>query len=75
MQLLLSELRRVLEPGGRLAITTPAHRRLMAPPDPLSPHLRFFTKGSLDALLDAMGFEIRTLARRGGGLFALVSRY
>jgi ubiquinone/menaquinone biosynthesis C-methylase UbiE len=26
--MLLSEVRRVLEPGGRLAVTTPAHSRL-----------------------------------------------
>jgi ubiquinone/menaquinone biosynthesis C-methylase UbiE len=74
VQLLLSEVRRVLEPGGRLAVTTPAHRRLMRIPDPLSPHLRFFTKGSLGALLDRMGFDVRTLERRASGLFALSSR-
>jgi ubiquinone/menaquinone biosynthesis C-methylase UbiE len=74
VQLLLSEARRVLEPGGRLAITTPAHRALIGVPDPLSPHLRFFTKRSLGALLDAMGFDVSSLARRGDGLFALASR-
>ena len=74
LQLLLSEVRRVLEPGGRLAVTTPAHRRLIAVPDPLSPHLRFLTKRSLRALLDGMGFEINLLTRRGSGLFALASR-
>ena len=30
LQFLLSEARRVLEPGGRLAITTPAHSRFTA---------------------------------------------
>ena len=74
VQLFLSEVRRVLGPGGRVAVTTPAHTRLMRVPDPLSPHLRFFTKRSLASLLEAMGFEIRTLSRRGGGLFALASR-
>ena len=74
LQLLLSEIRRVLEPGGRLAVTTPAHRRLMATPDPLSPHLRFLTKRTLRALLEQMGFEVDELARRDGGLFALASR-
>jgi ubiquinone/menaquinone biosynthesis C-methylase UbiE len=74
VQLLLSEIRRVLSPGGRLAVTTPAHRSLMGAPDPLSPHLRFFTRSSLGALLDALGFDVRTLRRRGSGLFALASR-
>jgi SAM-dependent methyltransferase len=74
LQLLLSEVRRVLEPGGRLAVTTPAHRRLIAAPDPLSPHLRFLTKRSLRELLERMGFDVRSLRRRGSELFALASR-
>lgn len=74
VQLLVSEVRRVLEPGGRLAITTPSHGRLMRVPDPLSPHIRFFTKARLRTFLDEMGFEIRTLDRRGRGLFVLASR-
>jgi ubiquinone/menaquinone biosynthesis C-methylase UbiE len=74
LQLLLSEVRRVLEPGGRLAVTTPAHRGLMRPPDPLTPHLRFLTARSLRALLEQMGFAVRALERRGGGLFALAAR-
>jgi len=74
LQLLLSEVRRVLEPGARLAITTPAHRALIAAPDPLSPHVRFLTKRSLRALLDGMGFDVRSLRRRRGGLFVLASR-
>ena len=74
LQLFLSEARRVLVPGGRLAITTPAHRGLIATPDPLSPHLRFLTKRTLRELLDRMGFDVRELRRRGGGLFALASR-
>jgi ubiquinone/menaquinone biosynthesis C-methylase UbiE len=74
VQLFLSEVRRVLEPGGRLAVTTPHHRGLIAAPDPLSPHLRFLTKRSLRALLDRMGFDVRLLARRGSVLFALAGR-
>jgi ubiquinone/menaquinone biosynthesis C-methylase UbiE len=74
VQLLLSEVRRVLAPGGRLAVTTPANARLIRAPDPLSPHLRFFTKRSLRALLGELGFDVRTLERRGGGLFALAAR-
>lgn len=62
VQLLLSEARRILRPSGRLAITTPAHGRLTALDllvrgfearfDPLSPHLRFFTRRSLATILD-----------------------
>jgi ubiquinone/menaquinone biosynthesis C-methylase UbiE len=74
LQLLLSEIRRVLEPAGRLAVTTPAHRRLMATPDPLSPHLRFLTKRTLRELLDQMGFDVEELTQRDGGLFALAGR-
>jgi ubiquinone/menaquinone biosynthesis C-methylase UbiE len=74
VQLLLSEARRVLRPGGTLAITTPATRRLMSPPDPLSPHLRFFTRRSLARLLDEVGFDVGSLERRAGSLLARATR-
>jgi ubiquinone/menaquinone biosynthesis C-methylase UbiE len=74
VQRLVSEVRRVLRPGGRLAVTTPAHRFLMRPPDPLSPHLRFFTRRSLRALLHEMGFSVDSLRREDGTLMAVASR-
>jgi SAM-dependent methyltransferase len=74
VQLLLSEVRRVLRPGGTLALTTPASRAIMRPPHPLSPHLRFFTRGSLRGLLHELGFEVRSLERRAGTLLARASR-
>jgi SAM-dependent methyltransferase len=74
LQLLLSEARRVLRPGGTLAITTPATPALMRPPDPLSPHLRFLTRRTLRALLDEHGFEVASLERRAGTLLARASR-
>jgi SAM-dependent methyltransferase len=74
VQLLLSEARRVLRPGGTLAITTPATSRLMSPPDPLSPHLRFFTRRSLTRLLDELGFDVRSVERRAGSLLARATR-
>ncbi len=84
LQLLLSEARRVLRPGGRLAVTTPAHGRLTGLTvlargfersfDPLSPHLRFFTRRSLRRVLDEMGFEVLSLRRDSGTLLALARR-
>jgi O-antigen biosynthesis protein len=74
VQLLLSEARRVLSPGGTLAITTPATRPLMRPPEPLTPHLRFFTRRSLERLLDELGFDVVSIERRSGTLLARATR-
>jgi ubiquinone/menaquinone biosynthesis C-methylase UbiE len=84
VQLLLSEARRVLRPRGMLAVTTPAHSRLSALRllfsgfesgfDPLSPHLRFFTRRSLAGLLGAMGFDVQSIKRRRGTLLARATR-
>jgi O-antigen biosynthesis protein len=84
VQLLLSEARRVLRPGGRLALTTPAHGRAAGLAvlmlgferrfDPLSPHVRFFSAHSLRRLLLELGFEVQSLRRRSGTLLALASR-
>ena len=74
VQLFLSELRRVLRPGGELALSTPATRSLVRPEHPLSPHLRRFTKRSLATLLDELGFEVHSLRRRSGTLLARAGR-
>jgi SAM-dependent methyltransferase len=84
LQLLLSEARRVLRPGGRLAITTPAHSRLTGLDvlargfegrfPPLSPHLRFLTRRSLRRLLGELGFEPGPLRRAAGTLSVVASR-
>ena len=84
LQLLLSELRRVLRPGGELALTTPAHGRATGLAvlllgfersfDPRSPHLRFFSARSLRRLLEELGFDVRSLRRRSGMLLAIATR-
>lgn len=84
VQLLLSEVRRVLRPGATLAITTPAHGRATALTillrgfeptfDPLSPHLRFFSRRSLTALLDEMGFDVASVRRERGTLLVTATR-
>lgn len=74
VQLFLSEIRRVLRPGRELALTTPAARPIGRPEDPLSPHLRRFTRRSLARVLDALGFEVRSLDRSAGTLLARATR-
>jgi len=84
VQLFLSEVRRVLRPGGGLALTTPDHGRRTALRmllngfesefDPLSPHVRFFTRRSLTQLLDAMGFTIDSIRRRSDTLLVRANR-
>jgi SAM-dependent methyltransferase len=65
----LSEVRRVLRPGGRLLVSTPNHSRLAvlrlalsarafdAHFDPRSDHLRFYTRRTLIYLLEDFGFQ------------------
>lgn len=84
VQLFLSEVRRVLEPGGELALSTPAHGRRTGLRvltggfeesfDPLSPHIRFLTRRSLRTLLDEMGFDLVELRKQGAALRARATR-
>jgi SAM-dependent methyltransferase len=84
VQLLLSEIRRVLAPGGTLALTTPAHSRFTGLDiavrgferrfDPVDAHLRFLTRRSLTALLGDLGFEVVSIRRTRGTLLAVATR-
>ena len=78
VQLALSEIRRVLRPGGRLALTTPASARwrvlFRGVEHPFSPHIRSFTRRSLRTTLETMGFQVLELYGGHGTLFALAVR-
>jgi len=84
VQRFLSEIRRVLRPGGTLALTTPAHGRLTGLRaaltgwervlDPVSPHLRYFSRASLGALLQEMAFRETSIVRRSGSLLTRAKR-
>jgi SAM-dependent methyltransferase len=81
---LVADVKRVLEPGGILAITTPAHGRRtglsvlrhgFAPEfDPRGPDLRFFSRRSLGDLLDLAGFHTIAIGREEGRLIATARR-
>jgi len=75
-QLLLSEIRRVLRPGGTVAVAVPNNGRLYRTlvalaayerrHDPLQPIIRFYSDRSLARALDELGFEHIETQERGG---------
>jgi 2-polyprenyl-3-methyl-5-hydroxy-6-metoxy-1,4-benzoquinol methylase len=69
----LSEVRRVLTPGGRLLLTTPNHGRVRLAlggiqqfSEPLGDHLHLYSRSSLAGVLDEFGFDDVTVRRIGG---------
>jgi ubiquinone/menaquinone biosynthesis C-methylase UbiE len=78
VQLALSEIRRVLRPGGRLALTTPVSSRwrvlFRGVEHPFSPHIRAFSRRSLRTTLETMGFQVMELDTSHSTLFAVAVR-
>jgi SAM-dependent methyltransferase len=69
----LSEVRRVLAPGGRLLLTTPSHGRVRLAlggverfSEPLGDHLHLYTRRSLEQLLREFGFAQIEIRGAGG---------
>lgn len=83
-QSVLSELRRVLRPGGKLLIATPAHSLVTRLKlaiggwehhfDPFSSRLRFYTAASLRGALDDCGFEVEAIEKQRDLLIARAGR-
>ena len=72
----LSEVRRVLKPGGRVLLTTPSHGRLRVAlggierfSQPLGDHLHLYTRASLTRLLREFGFGEVSVRAAGGPPF------
>lgn len=82
----LSEVRRVLRAGGTLLLTTPDHapatmlalalspRRFDRHFEPRSDHVRFFSRRTLRALLDDLGFDVAEMSARRGTILARAVR-
>ena len=69
----LSEVRRVLAPGGRFLLTTPSHGRLPIAigglerfAEPLGDHLHLYTRRSLESVLAEFGFAEIDIRGAGG---------
>jgi len=68
----LLEARRVLRPGGFVAISGPAYNLLYANNDRVAHHQRRYTRGELRSKLESAGFELRKATYVNALLFPLI---
>jgi len=69
----VSELFRVLHPGGRVIATVPAHPALWSAHDEAMGHVRRYSRDSLRALLEGAGFSVLFLRHFMGFLFPVMA--
>jgi SAM-dependent methyltransferase len=71
----MSEITRVLRPGGTLVITVPAHPWLFSRHDAALHHFRRYTRSGLRSLVEQGGLKIRVLSYWNATLFPAISLY
>jgi SAM-dependent methyltransferase len=71
----LSEVARVLRPGGVLAVSVPANPARFGPSDRWAGHLRRYTRGMLVDICEQSGFRVRRCVAWGFPVSALYHRH
>jgi SAM-dependent methyltransferase len=69
----LSEIHRVLRPGGTLVLTVPAYRFLWGAQDEISHHYRRYTRGELTGRLADAGFSVQRASYFNALLFPVIA--
>jgi SAM-dependent methyltransferase len=65
----LQNIRKLLEPHGRLIVTVPAFQFLWSGHDVINEHKRRYTKGELRSKLQRAGFQVRVISYCNSALF------